>query len=178
MSPIFAGCVAAVYVGSGASRFDPAHNAMVYVVDGEPQSPLDREDLRAYQHQLKHFLAGAYPEEGERKVEKNWAKLQSHATAGVDEDGHPILRMQVGEQVLDIGVSANNLFASDAPPQFVRQLMEARLASELSRSPHGITDVELARDWQLLQKASIAPDSRLTAHAGPHSPETARGNGP
>ncbi|HTS07307.1 MAG TPA: hypothetical protein VMP68_17125 [Candidatus Eisenbacteria bacterium] len=177
VSPIFAGCVAAVYVGSGASRFDPARNAMVYVVGGEPQSPLDREDLRAYQHQLKHFLAGAYPEEGQKKVEKNWAKLQSHATAGVDEDGHPILRMQVGEHVVDIGVSADNLFAGDAPPQLVQQLLEARLASELNRSPHGITDTEVARDWHLLQKVSAAPESPLTAHAGPHSPET-RGNNP
>ena len=178
VSPIFAGCVAAVYVGSGASRFDPAQNAMVYVVGGEPQSPLDHEDLRAYQHQLKHFLAGAYPEEGQRKVEKNWAKLQSHATAGVDEDGHPILRMQVGEHVVDIGISADNLFVGDAPPQLVQQLLEARLASELSRSPHGITDIEVARDWQLLQKVSAAPESPLRAHAGPHSPETARGNSP
>lgn len=176
VSPIFAGCVAAVYVGSGASRFDPARNAMVYVVGGEPQSPLDREDLRAYQHQLKHFLAGAYPEEGERKAEKNWAKLQSHATAGVDEDGHPILRMQVGERVVDVGVSADNLFAGDAPPQLVRQLLEARLASELSRSRHGITDVEVARDWRLLQKASAAPESPFTAHAGPHSPQIRRNN--
>jgi hypothetical protein len=178
VSPIFAGCVAAVYVGSGAIRFDPAQNAMVYVVGGEPQSPLDHEDLRAYQHQLKHFLAGAYPEEGQRKAEKNWARLQSHATAGVDEDGHPILRMQVGEQVVDIGISADNLFAGDAPPQLVQQLLEARLASELSRSPHGITDIEVARDWQLLQKVSAAPESPLRAHAGPHSPETARGNSP
>jgi len=178
VSPIFAGCVAAVYVGSGASRFDPARNAMVYVVGSEPQSPLDREDIRAYQHQLKHFLAGAYPEEGERKVEKSWAKLQSHATAGVDEDGHPILRMQVGEHVVDIGVSADNLFAGDAPPELVRQLLEARLASELSRSPHGITDVEVARDWRLLHKASAVPESRLTAHAGPHSSESSGGNNP
>jgi hypothetical protein len=170
VSPIFAGCVAAVYIGSGASRFDPAHNAMVYVVGDEPQSPLDREDLRAYQHQLKHFLAGAYPEEGQRKVEKSWAKLQSHATAGVDEDGHPILRMRVGEQIVDIGVSADNLFSGDAPPQLVRQLLEARLASELGRSPHGITDIEVARDWQLLQKVSAVPESPLRAHAGPHSP--------
>ena len=178
VSPIFAGCVAAVYVGSGASRFDPARDAMVYVVGGEPQSPLDREDLRAYQHQLKHFLTGAYPEEGQRKVERNWEKLQSHATAGVDEDGHPVLRMQVVDQVVDIGVSANNLFASDAPPQLVRQLLEARLASELRRPPHGITEIEVARDWQLLQKVSGAPESSLSAHASQHSVQPARRNGP
>lgn len=178
VSPIFAGCVAAVYVGTGASRFDPAHDASVYVVGSEPQAPLDREDLRAYQHQLKHFLAGAYPEEDQKKVEKTWAKLQSRAKAGVDVDGHPILRMNVGDQVVDIGVSANNLLDGNAPPELVQQLLEARLASELKRSPHGITDTEVARDWQLLQKVTAVPDSRFSAHAGPHAPETSRGNSP
>ena len=178
VSPIFAGCVAAVYVGTGSSHFDPARNAMVYVVGGEPESPVAREDLRAYQHQLKHFLAGVYPEEGERKAEKNWAKMQSRAKAGVDENGHPILRMHFGDQALDVGISSDNLFASDAPPQLVRQLLEARLASELRRSPHSITENEVARDWQLLQKLSGAPDSHLTAHASPHAPDTSKGNSP
>lgn len=178
VSPIFAGCLAAVYVGTGASRFDPAHDAMVYVVGSEPEAPVDREDLRAYQHQLKHFLAGAYPEEGQKKAEKNWAKLQSRGKAGVDEEGHPILRVNVGDQTVDIGVSANNLFASDAPPELVQQLLEARLASELRRSPHGITESEVARDWQLLQKVTAVPDSRFSAHAGPHAPETSHGMNP
>ena len=34
VSPIFAGCVAAVYVGAGAGRFEPGHNAKVFVVGG------------------------------------------------------------------------------------------------------------------------------------------------
>ena len=36
VSPIFAGCVGAVYVSTGASRFEPARNAMVFVVGGNP----------------------------------------------------------------------------------------------------------------------------------------------
>src|SRR5579871_283680 len=46
VSPIFAGCVAAVYVGTGAGHFEPAHNAMVFVVGGEPERPMGREDRR------------------------------------------------------------------------------------------------------------------------------------
>ena len=62
VSPIFAGCVAAVYVGTGAGRFEPARNAMVFVGSSDPERPLGAEDRRAYQQQLKHFLADAYPE--------------------------------------------------------------------------------------------------------------------
>src|SRR5271169_2394106 len=85
VSPIFAGCVAAVYVGTGASHFEPARNAMVFVVGSDRERPLDREDRRAYQLELKHFLAGAYPEKHGRQADKAWEKLQSKAKSGVDE---------------------------------------------------------------------------------------------
>src|SRR5579864_2054571 len=39
VSPIFAGCVAAVYVGTGAGHFEPGRNAMVFVVGSEPERP-------------------------------------------------------------------------------------------------------------------------------------------
>ena len=84
VSPIFAGCVAAVYVGTGAGRFEPGRNAMIFVAGGDPERPLGAEDRRAYQQQLKHFLAEAYPEKSERKVEKMWARVQSKAKTGVE----------------------------------------------------------------------------------------------
>ena len=77
VSPIFAGCVAAVYVGTGTGHFEPARGAMVFVVGGNPEPPLDREDLRAYREQLKHLLEGTYPDESSRRVDKSWEKLQA-----------------------------------------------------------------------------------------------------
>lgn len=175
-SPVFAGCVAAVYVGTGASHFDPARSAMVYVVGGEPEAQMNREDLRAYQHQLRHFIAGAYPENSD-KVEKMWAKLQSRAKAGVDAEGHPVLRMEVGGRIVDMGISAENLFTGNAPPQLLHQLLAARLESELHRSPHGISETEVARDWKLLEKASGMNETPLSARVVTHS-ESVRGNSP
>lgn len=152
VSPIFAGCVAAVYVGTGAEHFDPARNAMVFVVGERPQLPLDREDLRAYQLELKHHLAGAYPESG-RSAEKAWAKLQSKAQSTVDDDGMPALEMQLGGgDRVEVGIAAGNVLNGNAPPELLRQLIEARLQSELHRSPHGITETEVARDWNLLYR--------------------------
>jgi hypothetical protein len=167
VSPIFAGCVAAVYVGTGAGHFEPARNAMVFVVGSDPEPPVDREDLRAYQQQLKHLLAGGYGETPSgQNVDKMWGKLQGKAKAGVDAQGRPVLRMQVGSSFVQIGISADNVLNGSAPPQLVRQLLEARLESELHRrSPHGISESEVARDWQLLQRTVPAADSPLTARS-------------
>ena len=156
VSPIFAGCVAAVYVGTGAGHFEPARDARVFVVGSEPQPPLGREDRRAFQEQLKHFLAGAYPEGSSQKVDKAWERLQSKAKTDFDAEGRPVLRLNVGDSEVQIGVSADNVLSGNAPPELVRQLLEARLQSELRRkSPVEVSESELARDWNLLQLATL-----------------------
>jgi hypothetical protein len=177
VSPIFAGCLAAVYVGTGAGHFEPARNAMVFVVGGAPDRPLGAEDRRAYQHQLKHFLAGAYPQKPGRKVDKVWARLQSKAKTGVDEQGRPILEVQVGESRVQIGVSADNVLSASAPPEMEIQLLAARLQSELRRgSVQRISETEVARDWELLQKTMAQSDLR-SIRLAPHT-ENIRGNQP
>jgi hypothetical protein len=168
VSPIFAGCVAAVYVGTGTGHFEPARNARVFVVGNDPERPLDREDRRAYQLQLKHFLAGAYPEKPGQNADKVWERLQSKAKTAVDEEGRPVLQVQVGDSTVQIGVAADNILSGNAPPQLVRQLLEARLQSELRRrSAQGISETEVDRDWKLLQKT--VTDSPLAARSVPHS---------
>jgi hypothetical protein len=177
VSPIFAGCVAAVYVGTGAGRFEPARNAMVFVVGSGPERPLGREDRRAYQEQLKHYLAEAYPETSGKRVDRTWEKLQSQARAEVDERGRPVLQMQVDGSPVLVGATAENISANGAPPRLVRQLLEARLQSELRRgSQHGITESEIARDWKLLQQTMPESDEPLTARSGQRAENNIRGN--
>ena len=61
-----------------------------------------------------------------------------------------------------MGISAENILNGDAPPQLVRQLLEARLRAELSgRSTHAIAESQVARDWELLQKTMGIPDSGM-----------------
>jgi hypothetical protein len=174
-NPVFAGCVAAVYVGTGAGHFDPARDAMVFVVGGAPEPPLGQEDRRAYQRQLKHLVAGAYP--ANQNVYRFWERRQAKATATVDDEGRPVLQMQVGENLVQMGASAGNILSGSAPPQLVRQLLEARLESELRRkSPQGVSESEVARDWKLLQQTMGQSDSRLTARSA--RSESFRGNRP
>jgi hypothetical protein len=177
VSPIFAGCVAAVYVGTGAGHFEPGRGAMVFVLGSDPQPPLDREDLRAYREELKHVLVGASPDSPTEN--KSWEKLQSKSTATVDAKGRPVLQMWVGDDLVEIGISAENVFNGQAPPQLIRQLLEARLQSELSgRSARAVTETGVARDWKLLQRSMVdGSDSAVASRFTPHS-EMPRGNRP
>jgi len=165
VSPIFAGCVAAVYIGTGGVRFEPARDAMVFAVGSGPEAPLDREDLLAYRRELKHLLAGNYSQSG-HTVDKAWEHQQARARTGVDEEGRPVLEMQIGDESVRVGIAADNVLSSNAPPQIVRQLLEARLQSELHHgSVHGLTQTEVARDWKLLEQSMAGHDSTIAARS-------------
>jgi len=165
VSPIFAGCVAGVYFTTGAGHFEPTRKANVFVAGHGAESPAEREDVKAYQSELKHYLAGAYPDASSQHIEKTWGRLQAKAKPAVDAQGHPILEMRVGQTFVRVGVSASNIMNNNPPPELVRQLLEARLGSELRHPvPRSISESEVERDWHLLQKAAETK-SRLTARS-------------
>jgi hypothetical protein len=174
VSPIFAGSVAAVYFGSGTDLFSFSRNASVRTTDGELEPQLSRAELRAYQEQLKEFLAESYPDDSPRSVKKTWEHVQSKATISFDAQGELMLATRVGESPVELGISSGNILNAGAPPEMVRELVEARLESELlRRKPKGLSQAQIARDWELLR--STAPDrvASATLHA-----ETVRGNQP
>jgi hypothetical protein len=177
-SPVFAGCVFAVYVGTGAPRFEPARDALIFNPGSDPEPPLGREDRRAYQHQLQSLLAAAYPVTAGQDVDKAWSRLQAKARTDFDEQGRPVLQMQVDGHIVRIGVSADNVLNGSAPPQLTRELLEARLQSELRRkSPREISESEVTRDWKLLQQVLGESGTGLTARSSGHL-ENTRGNQP
>jgi len=178
VSPIFAGCVFAVYVGTGAGRFQPARDALVFDASGTPERPLGREDRLAYQRQLKNVLVGTYPVTGGQNVGKTWSKLQAKAKPDFDEEGRPILQMQVAGRVVRVGASPDNVLDGTAPAEMARHLLEARLQAELRRkSPQAVSESELARDWRLLQQTMRESDASLTAGAT-QSSDSLAGNRP
>jgi hypothetical protein len=172
-SPIFAGCVAAVYVGTGAGHFDPAKNALIFEANGEAEAPMSHREQRAYKKEFQSFLAETRPETSPQHVEKQWAQLQSHATTEIDELGQPLLEMRVGSRQVSVGAAAVNVLSSDAPPQMVQQFLEARLQLELRRkTQHYISESAVIRDWKLLQKAMAASESGTHVNGdSPQSPE-------
>jgi hypothetical protein len=176
VSPVFAGCVFVVYEGAGAGRFQPGHNALVLDSDGTLEQPIGHEDVRAFQQQLKNLLASEYPVSSGQNLEKNWARLQSRAKTGVDDQGRPVLEVQENGELIRVGLSAENVLNGTAPSPLVRELLEARLQSELrSKAAHEISEDQVTRDWNLLQQASRTGDSSLSARSTQHS-DILRGN--
>jgi hypothetical protein len=85
-----------------------------------------------------------------------------------DEQGRPVLQIEVDGRIVTIGATAGNVLSGNAPPPLVRQLIEARLQSELrGRAAHGVSEGELSRDWALLQQTMSAKDSPLMRHSTP-----------
>jgi hypothetical protein len=169
-SPIFAGCVFAVYEGVGAGRFEPGRGALVLDSDGTLEQPIGHEDFRAFQQELKDLLASEYPVSSGLNVEKDWSHLQARANTEFDDHGRPVLYIQDDDQIVRIGLSVENVLNGSAPPSLVRELLEARLQSELRpKASHEISEDEVTRDWDLLQQAGHTTNSALTANSGEHS---------
>jgi hypothetical protein len=177
VSPIFAGCVAAVYLGTGAGRFDPARDALVYGAERPLEKPLAAEDRRYYQNELnrlvaersvnERLMAENASEESSVRVEK-LGRVLRNASPNVDAGGHPVLRMLVGSELVSIGVAESNILANDVLPgnfgKFQEQLLEKRLQEELRRgAPPKVSESDVAHDWKLLQRALNESDDQVAA---------------
>lgn len=175
VSPIFAGCVLAVYVGTGAGHFEPARDALVFDPGNNPQQPMGREDRLAYQRQLKHLLADVDAARSSTNADRAWSKIQAKAKTNFDEQGHPILQLQVDGHPVRVGDSAENILSEAAPPQIMRELLAARLQLELRKSAPAVSEQEVERDWKLLQQ-TLPVTGFLTARSA-HA-DNFRGNHP
>jgi hypothetical protein len=160
VSPVFAGCVAAVYLGTAeTSRFDPARQALIYGPGRELEPPLDNEDRRSYEIELKHLEAVGSAEAGGIPNERNFTRSLATAVPGFDANGRPVLRMKVAEAWVTLGVTPANLPRAGSSRRLAEQLLEARLRAELGRrSPPKVSASDLESDWSLLQQAIKADE--------------------
>jgi hypothetical protein len=169
-SPIFAGCVAAVYVGTGAGRFDPARQALVFNAERALEPPLGTEDRLSYESELNHLVADPAAEGNGARIEK-WRNLLRNAAPDLDAQGRPVMRIPIGEEVVSVGVSGSNILDNDAPGTLTQELLEARLHAELRRgNPPKVSESDVTRDWNLLQKAMNGSDAEEVA-VGSHKPQ-------
>jgi hypothetical protein len=179
-SPIFAGCVVAVYVGTGAGRFDPSRQALVFGAERELEPPLGSEDRRSYQSELNHLVADLGSENlgtenlgsendgaeaNAARVEK-WRRLLRDSVPDLDAQGRPVFYIRRGEETVSVGVALSNILASDASEPFTQELLEARLRSELRRgNPPKVSESDVTRDWKLLQKAMNSADTEVATRS-------------
>jgi len=165
VSPIFAGCVVAVYAGTGAGRFNPSREALVYSADRALEAPLGAEDRRSYQSELNHLVADPSSEAPGAHLEK-WSRLLRNTTPNLDAKGRPAMRIPVGEEVLSVGVAGSNISADDTSEPFTQGFLEARLRDELRKgNPPKASESDVTRDWTLLQRALGVSDEEVAAHS-------------
>ncbi len=157
VSPIFAGCVAAVYVGTGAGHFEPARNAMVYVVGSDPEPPLGREDRRALQEQFKHYMAGVYPENGWPECGQSMGEaaiqgcLRFRRTRPAGSAGAGWRQPGSDRRLCRQCVKRQRITAVGAP--VARSAVAVGVAPQIDA---GVSETEIDRDWKLLQQTDAA----------------------
>jgi len=170
VNPILAGCVVAVYVGTGAGRFDPGKQAMVYNAQRALEPPLGAEDRRSYQSELNHLMSDHLESDADAgtavaRIEK-WRRLLRNTAPDLDAEGRPVLRVHRGEEMVSVGVAGSNILAEDAPEPLTQQLLEARLRAELRRgSAPKASESDVERDWNLLQKAINGSDAEVAVQS-------------
>jgi hypothetical protein len=178
-SPIFAGCVLAVYVGTGAGRLNPAEHALVYSADRDLEKPLGAEDRRSYQLELSHLLASTDAGESSLARTERLRHLLRGAVPDFDSDGLPVLRIRRGAELVNVGIAESNLLANAAAKPYVQELLEARLRAELKRGTPKTSESDVTHDWDLLQQTLNHSDNEVAAqsHPLPVSPVHVEGPG-
>ena len=177
VSPVFAGCVGAVYVGTEAKHFDPSRNALVYNAERSLEPPIGTEDRRSYELELNHLVASEVLKTSSPHVEKTLARMMNNATPGFDSDGRLVLRIRVGSEEVDLGVAQGNIFSAESSGRFTQQLLEARLQEELRRgNPPKVSESDVEKDWTRLQRAMDTSDNQVaTRDARPLQAASQRG---
>jgi hypothetical protein len=169
LHPVVAGGFAVAYMTSG--RFDPAQHAMVLTQDGDLDKPLTSQERQAYEKGLAE-VTKARSEEKPVREEASWHHVLSGAKLELDGQGRPILQVRSGDRFVTVGITRENVLASDAPPEIVQELLVARLREQLknSRAPQ-TSETQLRRDWKLLKVAFATGTDSVAAHNRDTEPE-------
>jgi hypothetical protein len=172
-SPIAAGCVAAVYVGTdeGPQHFNPSLHALVFSAKRDLEPPVGEEDRRSFELELKHLEAAENAEPAGMPVGKNFLRMMENAEPGFDVKGLPVLRLRVGAEAVEVGMAEGN-FLTNATSEYANQLLKDRLREELRHgNPPKVSESDVERDWALLQKTLLkkpvsTPQEQIASHSG------------
>ena len=148
--PTIAGGVAFAYLVG--DRFNPARNAEVFSLTGEPVAPLTNGERRAFLKDLVTQAAGDKEHETSRD-ETAWRKFEVKAQPELNAAGEPMLQANYHNEMVELGVARSDLGRGSAPLELQRGMMISRLKQSLARSrAPRISEVELREDLQLLAK--------------------------
>jgi hypothetical protein len=176
------------YIGGGLlaehffhKGFDPAHNALILDAGHQLELPMTRDERLAFQSRIDEMSQNAAvidplgdgKSEGKAKEIKAWEHLQASAQPGLDASGQPVLRMSVGDDTAQVGLSRANILGGSESPELAAKLLEARIREELRpamarKTSHNNVNQDLTLLRQLLslqpREVAVTPVS-TTGHA-------------
>jgi hypothetical protein len=148
----------------GHRRFDPGKNDPILDSNGQPDSPLTRDQRLAYLsrlNELSESFSASDPSkedknEGKKDIKnkeiKNWEHLQTNATAGIDTSGRPVLQVRLGDDLAQVGLSRANILSVSDSSEFAAKMLEARLRQELrSNTTRKTAHSDVEKDLALFQ---------------------------
>ena len=158
LHPVVGGAFAAAYL-FGGGPFNPGKNALMLSPDGDLQAPLSAQDRRWYQKGLEE-ITKANAESDPRTEEATWHHLLDGAQLSLDAKGQPILVVRSGDELVEVGITRDNVLNSAAPRHVMQDLLVARMREQLrsGRVPK-TSEAEVRRDWDLV-KAAFVVDNR------------------
>jgi hypothetical protein len=132
------------YIGGGLlaehflhKGFDPARNDLILDSSQQLNPPLTRDERLALQNRVDEMSRTAADPLSANKSEaktneiKTWERLQASAQPGLDASGQPLLRMGVGDDAAQVGLSRANIVSDSGSPEWAARLLEARIRQEL-----------------------------------------------
>jgi hypothetical protein len=175
LHPIITGGMAVAYLGTG--RFDPKGQGLVLDSTAELHPPIASSERRNYADQLNSLLAQLNVSAVRSKPDgdtggqeirwqeilrndnaKDWARVQAAAEPGLDSLGRPILKVQIGKRLVNVGLSRDNILGSPDSSGLAQEVLTSRLRSELKRSAADKTaESDVISDWDLLRQAALTP---------------------
>ena len=169
LQPFVAGGFAVAYAAGG--RFNPAHDALVFGPDGRLEPPLSAADRHAYSKGLEEVTRTTAAGKAKRE-EASWERLLAKARLDLDPDGRPILRLTSAGNLVQIGITRDNVLNGAAPLELTQELLVARLREELrGGGPPKTSATELRKDWNLLKAALARQPENLQANGHPSARE-------
>jgi len=137
------------------------------------------EEWRRYHEAFGDFIAEAVREEAIPSgdyLKRFFKRLNEEGTPLVADNGSASIRMESGDEVRLVGISANNILAPASDSELAYQLVLSRVDRVLTSPKHSRENmIELKDDWQLLNDARANHSASLVASASAHAvaPQTA-----
>ena len=154
--PAIVGGFAAAYFAGG--RFDPGRHALVFTPDRDVEAPINPQQRSEYQSRLNVLRAKA--ESTYAAQQPKWPRLEAATEPHLDEADRPMLRLHVGDNLVDVGLSRGNILGSADSADLARQILVARLHEALRQSTPTATATDTSSDLQLLEVLQSAQEER------------------